>query len=397
MQVFKTTADPFVGRLTYFRVLSGTLQSQDHVWNADTRRGRAHRPGAAPPRQGAGAGRRAACRRDRRGRQARRDGHGRHAVTTREPRSTSPPHRLPRADPAGGHRAVSPRPTSTRWAPALQRMLEEDPTVRVERQRDRRAAPVGAGREPDRRDHRAAQAQVRRRRSSRARRGPLSRDHPRQDAGRRPAQEADRRPRPVRRRLAGDRAQPGRGVEFAEKVVGGSVPRQFFAGVEKGVREIAAEGVLAGYPGDRLQGDALRRLVPHRRLGRAVVPDRRVDGAQGRHPAGASRSCSSRSWRSRSACPRRTWATSTATSTPAADACWAWTSEDGHAGHHGARAAGRAVHVRHGAAVTHRRPRHVQRRASTTTRTCRRTSRTRSSRRTRRTTPRVTEPAGAAD
>ena len=31
--MFKTTADPFVGRLTYLRVLSGTLKSQAHVWN----------------------------------------------------------------------------------------------------------------------------------------------------------------------------------------------------------------------------------------------------------------------------------------------------------------------------------------------------------------------------
>jgi elongation factor G len=41
---------------------------------------------------------------------------------------------------------------------------------------------------------------------------------------------------------------PGGGVEFAEKVVGGSVPKQFFPGVEKGIRETAAEGVVAGYP-----------------------------------------------------------------------------------------------------------------------------------------------------
>ncbi len=41
---------------------------------------------------------------------------------------------------------------------------------------------------------------------------------------------------------------PDGGVEFAEKVVGGSVPRQFFPGVEKGIRETAAEGVVAGYP-----------------------------------------------------------------------------------------------------------------------------------------------------
>jgi elongation factor G len=41
---------------------------------------------------------------------------------------------------------------------------------------------------------------------------------------------------------------PGGGVEFTEKVVGGSVPKQFFPGVEKGIRETASEGVLAGYP-----------------------------------------------------------------------------------------------------------------------------------------------------
>jgi elongation factor G len=41
---------------------------------------------------------------------------------------------------------------------------------------------------------------------------------------------------------------PDGGVEFAERIVGGSVPRNFWPGVEKGVRETAAEGVLAGYP-----------------------------------------------------------------------------------------------------------------------------------------------------
>jgi elongation factor G len=41
---------------------------------------------------------------------------------------------------------------------------------------------------------------------------------------------------------------PGGGLEFNERVVGGSVPRQFFPGVEKGIRETAADGVIAGYP-----------------------------------------------------------------------------------------------------------------------------------------------------
>jgi elongation factor G len=41
---------------------------------------------------------------------------------------------------------------------------------------------------------------------------------------------------------------PDGGVEFAERVVGGSVPKGFFAGVEKGIREAAEGGVIAGYP-----------------------------------------------------------------------------------------------------------------------------------------------------
>jgi elongation factor G len=31
--VWKTTADPFVGKMTYFRVFSGTIQADSHVWN----------------------------------------------------------------------------------------------------------------------------------------------------------------------------------------------------------------------------------------------------------------------------------------------------------------------------------------------------------------------------
>ena len=38
------------------------------------------------------------------------------------------------------------------------------------------------------------------------------------------------------------------GIEFAERVVGGAVPKNFFPAVEKGLRDSIKKGVLAGYP-----------------------------------------------------------------------------------------------------------------------------------------------------
>ncbi len=40
----------------------------------------------------------------------------------------------------------------------------------------------------------------------------------------------------------------GKGIEFTNGIVGGSVPKEFIPAVEKGVREAAETGVIAGYP-----------------------------------------------------------------------------------------------------------------------------------------------------
>ncbi len=43
-------------------------------------------------------------------------------------------------------------------------------------------------------------------------------------------------------------AEPGSGILFENKIVGGVIPREFIPAVEKGIREAADTGVVAGYP-----------------------------------------------------------------------------------------------------------------------------------------------------
>ena len=43
-------------------------------------------------------------------------------------------------------------------------------------------------------------------------------------------------------------SEPGKGIEFTSKIVGGHVPREYVPAIEHGVVEAAAAGVLAGYP-----------------------------------------------------------------------------------------------------------------------------------------------------
>ena len=40
----------------------------------------------------------------------------------------------------------------------------------------------------------------------------------------------------------------GKGFEFVNDVVGGTIPREFIPAVEKGIRETLNAGILGGYP-----------------------------------------------------------------------------------------------------------------------------------------------------
>ncbi len=83
-------------------------------------------------------------------------------------------------------------------------------------------------------------------------------------------------------------AEPGQGYVFEDKIVGGVIPREFINPVEQGIKEALENGILAGYPDGRREGAADLRLVPRCRLERNGVQDRGLDGVQGGGQARAS-------------------------------------------------------------------------------------------------------------
>ena len=246
-RVFKTAADPFVGRLTYVRVLSGTLHSQGHAWNtnhggAEERIGQLlllHGKDQEPIAElkageiGAVAKLSVTATGD--------------TLSSREKPFTLPALHFPAPTLI---MAIEPQTKTDldKMGPALQRMLEEEPSARVERSDAGEQVLLTLG---------DAQAAVILERLKRKFGAAIVTHTPRV-----PYRESIRGKANAHGRykkqtgghgMFGDvwleiEPNPGGGVEFAERVVGGSVPRNFFPGVEKGVRETAAEGVLAGYP-----------------------------------------------------------------------------------------------------------------------------------------------------
>ncbi len=80
--------------------------------------------------------------------------------------------------------------------------------------------------------------------------------------------------------------EQGKGYEFINGIVGGSVPREYIPAVDKGIKEAVETGVIAGYPVVDVKVTAVRRHLPRRRLERDGLQDRRLHGLQGRLPQG---------------------------------------------------------------------------------------------------------------
>ena len=75
--------------------------------------------------------------------------------------------------------------------------------------------------------------------------------------------------------------EPGAGYEFSDKITGGKIPKEYIPAVERGHH--GGDGLRRprGLPGRRHRHRAHRRVVPRGRLERARLQDRRLDGVQG--------------------------------------------------------------------------------------------------------------------
>lgn len=246
-QVFKTTADPFVGRLSYFRVWSGTIKSGDHVWNAA--REEDERIGQVLYIEGKDQHAVGEIRAGEIGAIAKLT----HTVTGDTLSSKETPLTMaPIVFPAPTL-PVAIEPASKadldKLGNALSRLVEEDPTIRVERNAETGEELLwGQG---ENQIHVASERLTRKFGTSIVTRDP-----------RVPYRETIRGTTKVEgrhKKQTGGRGQfghvwlelspnPGGGVEFEAKIVGGVVPKGFFTGVEKGVRAVAEKGPMAGYP-----------------------------------------------------------------------------------------------------------------------------------------------------
>ena len=245
--VFKTAADPYVGRLTYLRVIAGVLKSDTHLWNANkgvderlgtlyVQRGKDQEPVSELFAGDVGVVAKLA-----------------HTATgetlcAREHPLTLPPIEFPNPVYSMAVRPVS-KAAVDKLGPSLQRLLEEDPGLRLTRDATS-GETILAGLGDAHLD--VTIERLRRKfnvevelalprvpyRETVSRKGSSDFTHKKQTGGHGQYARVVLEVQPL---------SPGAGLQFTQRVVGGSVPKEFIPAVEKGVLEAAREGVVAGY------------------------------------------------------------------------------------------------------------------------------------------------------
>lgn len=246
--VFKTTADPYVGKLTYFRVYGGVINSNSHVWNVsrdgDERLGqlfmvlgKTQEPVERVVAGDIGAVAKLAL-----------------ASTGDTLGSQDKPLKLASIKFPSPifSQAVHPKTKADldKLGTALHRLAEEDPTLRVHREADTNETVIsGMG---------ITQLEAAAEKMQRKFGVGVNLSLPRV-----PYKETITAPAEAEykhRKQSGGHGQfghvflrleplpGGSASEFISKIVGGSIPRNYIPAVEKGVLEGTQEGILAGYP-----------------------------------------------------------------------------------------------------------------------------------------------------
>lgn len=246
--VFKTTADPYVGKLAYLRVYSGVLKGDSQAWNSNKAvaerigqlfvvRGKAQEPIAQLVAGDIGALAKLA------------ETSTGDTLASKERPLVLPPAAFPA--PAFSA-AVHPKTKADldKMGSALSRLLEEDPTLRVHRDHDTNETILSGLGEPH---LEVAVEKIQRKfgvglelttpkvpyKETITTPTAAEYTHKKQTGGHGQYARVAIKLEPMPR---------GSGFHFEDKVVGGNVPKTYIPAVEKGVMEAMQEGVIARYP-----------------------------------------------------------------------------------------------------------------------------------------------------
>jgi elongation factor G len=246
---FKVMSDPYVGKLTYFRVYSGTVKAGERVLNVTT--GKTERIGRLlqmhanhrEEREEIGAGEIAA-------------GVGLKATTTGDTLAVdTAPIRLESMDFPDPVISVAIEPRTKadqdKLSQGLTRLAEEDPTFRVRSDEETGQTLIAGMGElhleiiVDRLmrefsvDANVGRPQVAYRETIARRVDKVEGRFVRQTGGRGQYGHAI---------IAVEPMEPGEGYEFIDRIVGGKIPREYIPSVDLGIQEAMESGILAGYP-----------------------------------------------------------------------------------------------------------------------------------------------------